>query len=275
MNNQCHITIMKNGEQLTLNEEVKYLQSPVYEVIRIIEGTPLFFQEHMKRFQKSLGLVGYESLYNSEAIFDQIRNLVEVTGLINNNVRLEYGLTDLGMVMILFMVKSEYLDITIYEKGVKVKTACIIRQNPHAKLVNKLYLEQIKALKETSDVYEIILKNEVGKIAEGSKSNLFFIKDQTVYSAKEADILMGITRLELMTLFRKLELSYIELDIYEETLENYDACFLSGTSIGVLPIESVNEMKYNSTSNHVIMKLMKAYSDVVKNNLENTRRLYL
>ena len=275
MNNQCHITIVKNGEQMDLNEEIRYLQSPVYEVIRIIEGIPLFFQEHMKRFQMSLKLVNYECAYDSEMIFDQIRVLVEMTGLMNNNVRLEYGLTDSGMVMILFMVKSEYPDKSLYEQGVKSKTAHIVRQNPHAKLVNKSYLDQIKALKEDLGVYEIILKNDLGKIAEGSKSNLFFIKDQTVYSAKEADILMGITRLELMTLFEKLDLNYVELDIYEETLESYDACFLSGTSIGVLPIAFVNEIKYNSTSNHVIIKLIEAYNDVVKNNLENTRRLYL
>ncbi len=275
MNNQCHITIVKNGEQMDLNEEIRYLQSPVYEVIRLIEGTPLFFQEHMKRFKRSLELVNYECLYDSEMIFDQIRVLVETTGLINNNIRLEYGLTDSGMVMILFMVKSEYPNKSLYEQGIKSKTAHVVRQNPHAKLVNKSYLDQIRDLKEASGVYEIILKNEFGKIAEGSKSNLFFIKDQTIYSAKEADILMGITRLELMTIFEKLDLTYTELDIYEETLEFYEACFLSGTSIGVLPIASMNEMKYNSTSNRVIIKLIKAYSDVVKDNLENTRRLYL
>ncbi|GAU77176.1 branched-chain amino acid aminotransferase [Fusibacter sp. 3D3] len=266
---------MKNGAQVDINEEVRYLQSPVYEVIRIIEGTPLFFQEHMKRFQTSLELVNYECAYSSETIFDQIKNLIETTGLKDNNIRLEYGVTDLGMILMLFMVKSEYPNKSFYEQGVRVKTACIVRGNPHAKLVNKHYLEQISALKAVSDVYEIILKNEAGKIAEGSKSNLFFIKDQTIYSAKEADILMGITRLELMAIFEKLDLTYIELDIYEETLERYEACFLSGTSIGVLPIESVNEMKYNSTSNHVIIKLMGAYNTAVKNNLENTRRLYL
>ncbi|WP_207736210.1 aminotransferase class IV [Fusibacter ferrireducens] len=258
-----------------LNEEIKYIQSPVYEVIRIIDGTPLFFQEHMARFRKSLELVHYQCDYDDREIFYQIGTLVKVTGLKNNNIRIEYGLTDLGMVMICFMVKSEYLDKCFYEQGVKVKTACIVRKNPHAKVVNKSYLDQIKALKEASGVYEIILKDEVGKIAEGSKSNLFFLRDHTIYSAMEADILMGITRLELMDLFKKLGLKYVELDIYEETLATYEGCFISGTSIGVLPIEFVNEMKYNSASNHVIMKLIQAYDDVVKANLMQIRRLYL
>ncbi len=275
MNNQCHKFIIKNGKSVESYENVNYIQSPVYEVIRIIGGIPLFFQEHMGRFEASLKLVNYECNYTSEAIFNQIKILVDLTRLTDNNVRIEYGMTDVGMVLILFMVKSEYPTPVFYANGVKTITANIVRKNPHAKLVNKEYLEKIITLKSNFDVYEIILKDEQDKIAEGSKSNLFFVKDKTIYSAKESDILIGITRLELMNIFSRLDLNYKEKDIYEAQLTEFDACFLSGTSIGVLPVETMNEIKYNSATNDVIIKLREAYEAVVENNLNDTRRLYL
>lgn len=275
MKNQCHITIIKNGKRVDLDEIINYTQSPVYEVIRIIEGTPLFFREHMERFRASLELVEYKCDYSDEMIFNQIKELVELTDLKNNNVRLEYGLTELGMDLVLFMVNSEYPKESFYENGAMTITANVVRENPHAKVVNAQYLEKIAKLKEASSAYEIILMDSNRKIAEGSKSNLFFVKGDTIYSAKASDILIGITRLELMRVFSALHLKYVELDIFEDQLSEFDACFLSGTSIGVLPIEYMNEIKYNSALNDVIIKLRKAYQAVVENNLEYTRRLYL
>lgn len=275
MKNQCHITIIKNGKRVDLDEIINYTQSPVYEVIRIIEGIPLFFREHMERFRASLELVEYKCDYSDEMIFNQIKELVKSTALKNNNVRLEYGLTELGMVLVLFMVNSEYPKEAFYENGAMTITANIVRENPHAKVVNAQYLEKIGQLKEASNAYEIILMDSNRKIAEGSKSNLFFVKGDTIYSAREADILIGITRLELMRVFSALHLKYVELDIFEDQLPEFDACFLSGTSIGVLPIKYMNEIKYNSALNDVIIKLRKAYQAVVENNLEYTRRLYL
>lgn len=274
MKNQLGDEVIQNGVFKRIREDLIYKTAPVYEVIRLIGGMPLFFDEHMERFESSLDLVSAKCPFKSTDIFMQIQQLVEKENVSDNNVRLEYGETSDGWFLTLFLVISSYPDESVYKSGVKVNTANVVRKNPHAKVVNEKYLSQIADLKTETGAYEIILKDETGRIAEGSKSNLFFVKGNCLYSAREEDILIGITRLKVIEAMRGLGLSYREDDIFERDLSNYEAAFLSGTSIGVLPIETMNEIKYNSASNHVIMKLKEKYDELVESNLIKTRRQY-
>lgn len=272
--------IIKNGEvveiKATNNREklFDFIEPPVYEVIRIINGTPLFFDEHIMRLQNSVLLVNKSFDYQSKDIYIQIQRLINLNELKDINVRIEYGLTINGMELFVFIAPTYYPDESFYLNGVDTITANVVRENPHAKVVKSSYIKKISELRESNGVFEIILENSDGKISEGSKSNLFFIKDKIVYSAREEDILIGITRLELMKIIKNLDYSYVERDIYHNELSEFDACFISGTSIGVLPIKTINEIKYNSSDNHVIINLREAYESMVSQNLYDARRIY-
>jgi len=273
MLNQISPVVILNGALVNMDGDVAFVSPPVYEVIRVIDGTPLFFEGHTNRLFKSLELIGIDHDLNPMILRTSIQTLVEETHIKDNNIRLEVGKNKEGtLVWILFWVKSSYPEKIIYEQGVRTVTSQSTRDNPHAKIYRSDFTTMINNLKVETGAYEVILVKNNGIITEGSRSNLFFIKGNTIYTAMACDVLMGITRQMLLDLIKTLSIEILELDIPQESLSSYDACFLTGTSIHILPISHIDEISYQSSQNPLIQKLQSALKKIVLDDLENTRR---
>ena len=85
----------------------------------------------------------------------------------------------------------------------------------------------------------LFVRDEI--ITEASHCNVFFIKDNTVftYPANEY-ILNGITRQIVIDLCNTLNLKVIEEGVKFSDLENYDEAFLTGTSTQIASIKQIN-----------------------------------
>ncbi|MBS7525685.1 aminotransferase class IV [Fusibacter paucivorans] len=249
---------------------------PVYEVIRLMEGTPLFFDDHLTRLEHSLDLVSADYDVSSEKLYRRIRHLAQVNGITAQNIRLEIGKIagKSAWQERLYLVPSYYPEVLQYQMGIKTVTTEIVRSMPHAKIVNTAYVEHINQVKSATGAFEVIIMNKAHKIAEGSKSNLFFVKGNTLYSAKSEDILMGITRRRLLTLAAKMGLNVIESDLYLEDIAAFEACFISGTSIHILPIAQIDNAVFESAAHPTIKALIEKFGETVHQSIEETRRLY-
>ena len=275
MLNQISPVTIKDGKCYQIEENVEFANPPVYEVIRVIDGTPLYFSEHVERLFKSLKLIHVHTDLKEADLLAGIDRLVLETGLLNNNVRIEIGENLMGdLTWVLFWVKSQYPDKTIYVQGVKTVTSKITRENPHAKVYRKQYADSINAIKLESKAYEVILVKENGVVTEGSRSNLFFIAEGKLFSASEKDVLMGITREKLITLLDDLSIQLIEKDISVGDINRFEACFITGTSIYLLPVKCIDDVWFNSAEHPLFKKLATAFERIVKDDLEHTRRLY-
>ena len=81
-----------------------------------------------------------------------------------------------------------------------------------------------------SGVYEVLLVNRESKVTEGSRSNLFFIREGVVRTAPDSEVLPGITRQKVLELISE---EGFRLDIRSlalEELPSAEAAFLTGTS---------------------------------------------
>lgn len=273
MLNQITPEVVYNGKYMTSTPEIGFIEPPVYEVIRIMDGVPLFLEGHMSRLFHSFELVGYEPPFDAKALYTQIKWMIDHTGIKNNNIRLEVGKDASGAVQtVLFWVKSIYPPSFDYERGVLTITATEERPNPHAKVFRSDYAARISKLREETGAFEVILVKHDGIVTEGSRSNLFFIKDQKLYSASSEDVLMGITRQHLIELLRSLEIELVENDIEIDSLETFEACFLTGTSVHLLPIDRIDQRKYPSANHPLFIKLKEAFEGIVINDLSKTRR---
>lgn len=275
MLNQISPVTIKDGKCYHTEETIEFAKPPVYEVIRVIDGMPLYFSEHAERLFKSLELIQMHSKLCKTVLLAGIESLVKETGIMNNNVRLEVGEDHKGsFTWILFWVTSHYPDKLIYEQGVKTVTSKVTRDNPHAKIFRKHFIEAINLKKQETGAFEVILVKEDGTITEGSRSNLFFISDGKLFAASENDVLMGITRQKLIALLSDFSIELIEADIPRDTISRFEACFITGTSIHLLPVDSIDENHYNSSIHPLFKKLETAFEKIVKDDLEHTRRLY-
>jgi len=97
---------------------------------------------------------------------------------------------------------------------------------------------------ETKGALEGLILNTEGKIAEGSRSNIFWVKDGGVYTPPLSDGgLAGVTRKIVFELARENRINAKEKSVTPVELTQADEVFLTSTLLEVMPINMVDEKK--------------------------------
>lgn len=104
---------------------------------------------------------------------------------------------------------------------------------------------------------EGISVTERGTVSEGSAENLFFVKDQVIYTPPlTSAILNGITRDSVMRLARDLGYTVVEAEVPREMLYISDEVFMTGTAAEVTPVRSVDRIPIGSGTRGPITKIL-------------------
>lgn len=104
------------------------------------------------------------------------------------------------------------------------------------KTTNKLLHILAKAAAEAAGADEGLLLSDSGHLAQGSSSNLFWIKDQIIYTAPDdAGILPGTTRAAVLA-----GLDVRQTTIRPEALERADGVFMTLSTFGVVEVASLD-----------------------------------
>jgi len=91
---------------------------------------------------------------------------------------------------------------------------------------------------------EILLVDQDGFVAEGPTTNVFMVDREGVLATPpEARVLLGVTRMSILDLARDEGLRVEERRIRPEELSRAAEVFLTGTSAGVWPVESIDGEK--------------------------------
>lgn len=259
---------IKNDEAYTAEEfqDIYVVEGKcIYEVLRIINGVPLFLKEHLIRLEKSLDLSGMKSPIELKTIKNYISRLISLNRVQNGNMKIVINKENI----FIFSVKAYYPTETMYKTGVKTILYFGERSNPNAKVVDSLFREKVTKKIEENNAFEAILVNNNGYITEGSKSNIFMIKDNKVYTAPNDGILLGITREKIIKACEELNLIVEEKYISYEEIKSLDGIFISGTSPKVLPINEVVDMiKYDKICSKVY-DIKREYEKIIKNDIKN------
>lgn len=228
----------------------------IYEVIRVIDGVPLFFEDHIKRMEDSFRLMNKTFSYKFEKIKEYLSNLIKVNKIINGNIKLTFDIkTD---TMKVFNIKHSYPSEELYRTGIKTIFYHGERTNPNAKVVDSRFRSKVIEEMKKSNAFEAILVDNNGYITEGSKSNVFLIKDNTLFTPPLEAVLPGITRGKIISVANSLGINVDESNVRFEELKDFDAAFISGTSPKILPISNVNDIKLN-VENELMRKLIKEF----------------
>lgn len=233
----------------------------IYEVLRVIEGKPIFLENHCIRMENSFKLIGEEFPLSYEKISNKIYELIKNEDKLEGNIKITYDV--LGRKLKIFFIEHSYPSKEMYENGVKTILYFGERENPNAKIVNDNFREKVNKEIRGNDAYEAILVNSKGYITEGSKSNIFMVRDNKVLTSPVNAVLPGITRGEVISLAEKLKIEVEEIDYKYLDINKLDGMFISGTSPKVLPINQVNDINLNA-NNRIIRNLMEAYDNEIE-----------
>jgi branched-chain amino acid aminotransferase len=248
----------------TFNEQLLNRENIIYEVLRSIDGVPLFFEDHFARLRLSSGLVGQNLNFGEQKLKEIILMLQQKNQIFNCNVKLMLINTELGRKLIVHLMKAKYPETDEYKKGVDTKIYFSERSRPNAKVLNNSWRQALEEFISTNQIAEAILVDKNNQITEASRSNLFFIKDNQLFSTPEKMVLPGVTRRKTIQLAKNLGIHYSEKIVKLNELKKFDALLLSSTSKKLLPIKSVDNWLFNP-QNEMAQKLVNAFAD-----LENT-----
>ncbi len=134
----------------------------------------------------------------------------------------------------------------MYEKGLAIITASVIRNHPSAlspRIKSLNYLNNILAKIEAADanVPEAIMLNHEGNVAECTADNIFIVRGGQVQTPTTSDgILEGVTRGVMLKICQRLSIPVTEKTLQKHDLYIADECFLTGSGAEVVPVTRID-----------------------------------
>jgi branched-chain amino acid aminotransferase len=253
-----------------LNGELKNLKvvppgdndGGVYEVLRVVNGIPLFWEDHLKRFYHSAELAGKTINYSEEQINQFLKNLIEKNKVSAGNILVSFKVN-----LEAFFIQHNYPTEKMYLDGVNCGILKAERENPNAKVLYTTVRNRADQLLAEKGFYEVLLIDHLGKVTEGSRSNVFFVTDNELVTSPANKVLLGITRQKTFQMAHDLNIHVTEREVNFSELQAFKSAFITGTSPKILPILKIDAFKFDP-KNEIVRQLMFRYDELIEGYLK-------
>jgi aminodeoxychorismate lyase len=246
----------------------------LFETMRVFNGKPFRWTQHFERFQHGADFLKISVPYSPHALRDFALQLIGENKLPDSLLRLTLsrGVGARG-----YSPKSANQPTLVMSlhpslptkdgHGWRLITSSFRLQanEPLARFKNCNKLPQIMARAEAdaAGADEALLLNSDSYVVEGASSNLFWIQDKTICTpALPTGILPGVTRAVVLELCEKLRLPTREANITLDALHKTDGLFLSLSSLGVVPAQTLDGRPLSASN------LFPAIKDLYRTTLE-------
>lgn len=229
----------------------------IYEVLRVVNGIPLFLEDHFKRFYNSAHLAGKSIHFSENQINLFLKNLIE-----KNEVAIGNVLISCKINLKMFFISHIYPTTEMYRNGVSCGILKAERENPNAKVFQTSVRQRADKMLAENGFYEVLLADYFDRITEGSRSNVFFVSGKELITSPCTKVLLGITRQKTIQLAHDLNIPVIEREVNFNELQQFDAAFITGTSPKILPIKKIDSFTFNH-QNKIVRQLMKKYNELI------------
>ncbi|MCL4417843.1 MAG: aminotransferase class IV [Actinobacteria bacterium] len=268
-------------------EDVGFLYGDgIFETIRCYKGKPFKLEEHIGRLFSSLRQLKYSPNFDKTYIKSAVYKLLSKNGLSQNDAyvkiiitrnrygnRFHYDLQIRPNLIIIAKKLDPYPD-DYYKNGIKI-TASDLKRNAIGnglykfKLLN--YFENIYARNEAygKQSFEGIFLTRDRLVLEGSMSNIFYIKNSTVFTPPiTQNILPGITRQVVINICRENNIKISERRIHYFDIIKADEIFLTNSIMEIMPVKEIDIHKVEEKiPGSVTNRLMELYKKEIENSL--------
>ena len=235
----------------------------VFESLRVYQKKNRFLKDHFDRLVNSAKSLGYKLNLTFEDLKNIIMKLVEKNNLFDayirvtltrGNAKIGFG-SSISENQTLFVVAKEHQKMSKekYENGVVLGVAETRRNapeavNPQIKSISNLNSLLGKLEIKSKNVFEVIMLNSKDIVTECAAANIFWIKDQIVYTPDvSTGLLEGVTRKNVIDICKN-DLNYsIETGQYKlEELLSADEVFITSTSLEIMPVVQIEDSKISN-----------------------------
>jgi branched-chain amino acid aminotransferase len=235
-----------------------YEGNSIYEVIRMVKGLPVFFNDHTGRLETSARLQKRTMLAEIKYLRKDIIALSRSEKKKEINLKIVFNYNNGSNNYLIYFIKPIYPSADQYKKGVKGILFFAERRDPESKVINHKLRSEIYYKLILERAYEALLVNNHNCITEGSRSNIFFIKGDNLITAPEKDVLSGITRKHILEICRETGVNVEFSCINADRITEYESVIMTGTSPVVLPFNCIDNKLFD-VKHHLIVLLRNRY----------------
>lgn len=245
----------------------------VFETFRVYKGHPFLLNDHMSRLQKAMRELNIQLDDSSMNIEEVIQRLLLLNDLQDEDVsvRLNVSAGDGGLMfgaleyreptVMMFMRKLPELPADLEKRGVLLS---VPRNTPEGKerIKSHHYLNNVLAKREAGNdpSVEGIFLTKDGFVAEGIVSNLFWVKDECVYTPSlDTGILNGITRQFVIRCLEKEEMRWVEGRFTADELLQADEVFAVNSVQEIIPLKEIGSSVFSGKNGAVTQTLKRIY----------------
>lgn len=213
----------------------------LFETMRSYNDNIVYFNEHLKRIQRSCKPLDMKFPYPPDKLKKIIKKTVEINGFCDAYIRLTIWKAEEDTYSLISVKKYRPFSQAKYSKGFN---ACVFpfRQNENSflakfKTTNYLFYQLAYREAKGKRFDEAIILNNRGYLTEGSRTNIFFVKDRRLFTpALQCGCLDGVTRRVIFDLAKKYQIDIQEGNFTVQDLLDSGGVFLTNSLIGVMPL---------------------------------------
>ena len=225
----------------------------IFDFLRTYNGVPFHLEDHLRRLARSARLIGLPLSHSVGAIAGIVRETLARNNHPESNIRIVVtggesldGISPGDSQRLLVMITPvRPMPAEWYTEGIPIITCHVERFMPGAKSIN--YIPAILCRNEARSrgAVEAVYADREGYLLEGTTSNFFVFRGDTLITPPCERVLPGITREVILELARK-EFEVLERRVHKDELCLLDEAFLTSSVKEVAPVAAVDVVRIGS-----------------------------
>ena len=277
--------VHRNEAKVSVFDSGFLLGDGIWEGIRLHKNRLVFIDDHLDRLFKSAKGISLDIPFSKEEIINQISKV-----LLKNNMKDDVHIrliisrgekitpyqnpnANLGPVTLVIIPEFKKTNPQTYEKGISIGRVSTVRPphnilSTHFNTLSKLncIIASIEANELGYD--EGIMNDPHGNISTCNSTNLFFIKNNIVWTSKGEYCLNGITRSKAIYVCDNNNITCLQKNFTFNEIQNCDEAFVTGTFAGIIPVSRIENNKLSSTnSNSLTNHIRMLYNNHIKESI--------
>jgi branched-chain amino acid aminotransferase len=198
----------------------------------------LLLDDHFDRLERSARLEGMDLRLDRHAIRKALRTLIDRAGYADSRFRITIP-HDTPDQPIITLEPFKPVPEEVIHNGARVVTVHLARRNPEAKTTDWMATRKSATDSFPPGIYEGILVSPDGSLLEGTNSNFYAIKGDTLRTADDPDVLSGIARKILLTVAPDV-LPVQRRAVHIDETPTLNEALLTSSGRGVVPIVEID-----------------------------------
>lgn len=229
----------------------------LFETI-LVKKRPVLLKEHLHRLNNGLSKIGINKFISKEYFMENLKKMQ------SENCAVKIMVSEKNIV---FTKREVTYTDKHYEEGFSLVVS-EVRRNPYSRMTyvkSFNYMDNIieREIAKKKGFDEVLFLNTDNFVSEGSVSNIFYVKDNKIFTPNiESGLLAGIIREFLINNMKKYY-SIHETKVTLEELLEADGVFITNSLMGVMKVRSINNEEVNQSK--IISDIRNFYEEFIQN----------